>query len=794
MKKRQQSIVRLMVVLWLGTLSLSCAALPGEQFLEVTDDGGWCWFADPRAVTRDGKTYAGWVTEDGSVQAAQMDHITRKVSTVTLHEKYQRDDHDNPSFLFLPDGRLMAFYSTHAGPEMNCRVTARAGDFSEWRPERVLELHEGLPRPRKSITYPNPVMLSAENNTIYLFWRGDTWKPMFSKSTDAGQTWSPATMFVSRSGAKEDWNRPYVKVASNGRDRIHLIFTDGHPRNEASNNVYYACYRAGAFYRADGTRICGVEELPFTPEQADLVYDARKTGVRAWVWDVAADEGDRPVIAYTRLPAENDHRYHYARWTGKEWFDKELCAGGGWFPQTPAGQPESEPHYSGGLVLDHANPGVVYLSRPVNGVREIERWQTTDIGRFWLVEAVTRNSKQDNVRPFIVRNHTADGPKVLWENISGHYVRFIDYRTSIKSDPRAAEDKPPPLSAAIKPAAILAAMERVADWQLASPSRWPPTQWTQAAGYAGLMALSRISRDSKYFDAMLHMGESNQWKLHGGKYIADDHAIGQTYAELILRSKDPRMIAPMRAQFDDIIAHPFQRDTLQFNYGEALNLWSWCDALFMAPPAWTRLYRATGDQKYLDYSITNWWRTSDYLYDPEEHLYFRDSTYFKKREANGKKMFWSRGNGWVMGGLARVLQDLPKDHPQRARFEAQFREMAEKILTCQQRDGLWRSSLLDPASYPLKETSGSGFYTYALAWGVNEGLLDRAKFVPAVQRAWAALVGCVTPDGKLTHVQPVGADPKRFPEDATEVYGVGAFLLAGSEVYQLADDKPPPAK
>ncbi|MGH7991704.1 MAG: glycoside hydrolase family 88 protein, partial [Limisphaerales bacterium] len=145
-----------------------------------------------------------------------------------------------------------------------------------------------------------------------------------------------------------------------------------------------------------------------------------------------------------------------------------------------------------------------------------------------------------------------------------------------------------------------------------------------------------------------------------------------------------------------------------------------------------------------------------------------------------------RGNGWVMAGIVRILQYLPMNHPDRPRFEKLFKDMAEKILTCQQPDGLWRASLLDPKNYPAKETSGSGFFTYALAWGVNQGLLDRAKFEPAIQKAWMALVGCVDADGKLTNVQPVGADPKNFAADSTEPYGVGAFLLAGSEIYRMA--------
>ena len=331
-------------------------------------------------------------------------------------------------------------------------------------------------------------------------------------------------------------------------------------------------------------------------------------------------------------------------------------------------------------------------------------------------------------------------------------------------------------------------MQHVADWQLTYPSTNRATGWIQAAGDTGLMALAGISEDAKYCTAMLEVGNASHWKLGGRFYDADDHCIGQTYVDLYLRYREPKMIGPMREQFDAMLAKPTEVESLEFTkpQSKARENWSWCDSLFMGPPAWVRLYTATGDKRYLDFSVTNWWRTTDYLYDKKEHLYFRDSTYFSKQEANGKKVFWSRGNGWVMAGLARVLQYLPANHPDRARFEQLFKEMSEKILTCQQPDGLWRASLLDPESYPLKETSGSGFYTYAFAWGLNQGLLNRAKFEPAVRKAWAALVSCVDNDGKLTHVQPVGADPKTFAAESTEVYGVGAFLLAGSEVYRMA--------
>jgi unsaturated rhamnogalacturonyl hydrolase len=339
----------------------------------------------------------------------------------------------------------------------------------------------------------------------------------------------------------------------------------------------------------------------------------------------------------------------------------------------------------------------------------------------------------------------------------------------------------------LTPADVLSVMERVADWQLAHPSVHPTTDWTQAAGDVGLTALAGISSDPKYRDALLAMGEANDWKPGPRLYHADDLAIGQAYADLYSLYRDPKMIAPLRSRLDAILSAPPNVESLDFHqpYDQVSQLWSWCDSLFMAPPVWMQLFAVTGDESYLDFAVKNWWRTTDYLYDPSEHLYFRDSTYFARREANGKKIFWSRGNGWVMAGLVRMLQLLPTNHPSRARFLRLFQEMAEAILGDQQPDGLWHSSLLDPGSYPRKETSGSGFYAYALAWGVNQGLLDGARFKPVIRKAWTALADSVDGEGKLTHVQPIGSDPKTFADDSTEVYGVGAFLLAGSELYRM---------
>lgn len=335
----------------------------------------------------------------------------------------------------------------------------------------------------------------------------------------------------------------------------------------------------------------------------------------------------------------------------------------------------------------------------------------------------------------------------------------------------------------------LAVMERVADWQLGHPATNRPADgWVQAAGYAGIMALSEISSSPRFHDAMMKMGAENQWKPGARIYHADDHCVSQTYLALHAQHRDPAMIAPTLARFDQILANPTPSGK-EFNSNlRVINYW-WCDALFMAPPAWVRAWQTTGKQAYLDFAVEQWWKCSDFLYDKDEHLYYRDGTYFGKKEANGQKVFWSRGNGWVIGGLVRVLDVLPANHPARARFEQQYRDMAARIVTLQQADGFWHSSLLDPASYPAKEASGTGFFCYGLLWGVNHGLLDRATYLPVVQKGWAALNTCVQADGKLIHVQPIGSDPKKFDENSTEPYGVGAFLLAGREIYRLNSGK-----
>lgn len=374
------------------------------------------------------------------------------------------------------------------------------------------------------------------------------------------------------------------------------------------------------------------------------------------------------------------------------------------------------------------------------------------------------------------------------------------------SDARPADATAPP-SGSTEPvsyvsADVLKLAERVADHQLQRYAdghakaglpleSFKETGWVQGAFFVGLRDLADRSSNPKYKAAILARGQLNGYKPASRIYHADDQVIGQAYLWAAANGAGPEAIVPLRARFDQILAAP--PSDVGLDHGErgdpttpdCRKRWCWSDALFMAPPAWVELSRLTGDQRYADYAKREFLAVTAHLYDQKEHLFYRDSRFFDRRGPNGEKVFWSRGSGWVMAGLARLIPMLATDDPARAQMETVFRQIAARLVTLQKADGYWSPSLLaDPAS-TRPETSGTGFFTYALAWGIKSGLLERAKFEPTVRKAWAALVRAVHPDGLLGYVQPVGDRPDNVSPGQTQFYGGGAFLLAAGAVADL---------
>jgi rhamnogalacturonyl hydrolase YesR len=356
--------------------------------------------------------------------------------------------------------------------------------------------------------------------------------------------------------------------------------------------------------------------------------------------------------------------------------------------------------------------------------------------------------------------------------------REVQIASSPQLPPKARE-----AASVQSPEQILSTMKRVADWQIANPSSVEPRDWIVAPYYIGLLALHKVSGDEKYKNAVIQQAEANGWQPGPRVYHADDHAVMQAYLELFLDSHDARMLAPSKQRLDEILAHPSQA-TLDWNAPGSQERWNWCDALFMAPTSWLMMWKATGDSRYLDFMNREWWATTESLYLPRTGWYFRDESFIDQREPNGRTVHWSRGNGWVVGGLARVLDLLPQNHPDRPRYVNLYRQMMKAALAAQQPDGMWRAGLLDAVAHPAREVTGTSFMTFALAWGVNRGLLSRKETEPAIRKAWQALTASVDENGKLVDCQPVGDAPLGFDPEHTEPFGVGAFLLAGSEVYR----------
>jgi unsaturated rhamnogalacturonyl hydrolase len=334
-------------------------------------------------------------------------------------------------------------------------------------------------------------------------------------------------------------------------------------------------------------------------------------------------------------------------------------------------------------------------------------------------------------------------------------------------------------------------MEFVADWQIANQHnvKSHDLRWTNATLYIGMMELSKLSKNGKYRQWLIDIGYRNNWQPHNRMYNADDLAVCQMYLDMFRVEGDKRMFDPTQARLEWMINHPSISNFKHSSDYLTSERWTWCDALFMAPPVFVQMYNITKDTRYLDYLDREYHMTYDLLYDKNEHLFYRDHRYFDKREANGNKVFWSRGNGWVLGGLVKILKELPKHAYIRDFYENLFVEMCTRVAALQGNEGYWHASLLAPELYPHPETSGTGFYVYALAYGINSGLLEREKFLPVVEKGWKALQNAVFPDGKLGWVQPVGVDPQITEKEMTDVYGVGAFLLAGSEIYSMTEKK-----
>ncbi|WP_026879877.1 glycoside hydrolase family 88/105 protein [Hymenobacter norwichensis] len=350
-----------------------------------------------------------------------------------------------------------------------------------------------------------------------------------------------------------------------------------------------------------------------------------------------------------------------------------------------------------------------------------------------------------------------------------------------------------------KPQEVVALITKVNDHWQAEHRPQERAFWDVAAYHTGNMAAYTVTKNEKYRQYSEDWAVHNEWKgaksddkanwkyKYGEKddYVlfGDWQICFQTYIDLYKLKPEPQRIARAREVME------YEMSTAQNDY------WWWADGLYMVMPVMTKLYGVTKNPQYLTKLHEYFSYANSIMYDAETGLYYRDAKYVypQHKSVNGKKDFWARGDGWVLAGLAKVLQDLPADDAHRAEYLSKYRGLAAAIKAAQQPEGYWTRSLLDPQHAPGPETSGTAFYTYALLWGINNGVLDKKEYLPTVQKAWQYLVTtALQPDGTVGYVQPIGE--KAIPgqvvdKSSTSNFGVGAFLLAASEMHRYVSKR-----
>jgi len=349
----------------------------------------------------------------------------------------------------------------------------------------------------------------------------------------------------------------------------------------------------------------------------------------------------------------------------------------------------------------------------------------------------------------------------------------------------------------IKDETIKDVIRKTAEYQLKEYGPKIPIQdWLVGTFYSSFVAAYQVTGDDWYLNQAFHWGELSGWDIRK-PLNADDVCPGQTYLDLYFIKKDPKIYETLNKKLSpyldrDVILpgekHEDQKGNLALT---GRNTWSWCDALYMAPPVYARMGKATGDVRYYEMLHRLYWDAVDFLYAPDEKLFHRNSKEQTENERtpNGKKVYWGRGNGWVIGGLARLIEFLPDSDPMKVKYIQLFQDLAYSLARYQMEDGLWRASVNDPEWISIKETSGSAFYVFAMAKGINEGWLPKEYFLPVVLKGWSGLMGCVTPEGKLGYSQIVAGSPHEVrPEDSKD-YAVGAFILAGTEMLKLKPEQ-----
>lgn len=440
MKKHTILLITLLAIAVQG-ITAQQQSYSGHQ---LSEEGAWCWFADPRAThyTNESGTinasYIGYIDVHGNVKALQIDYLTGRCTEVLVRSYFQPDDHNNPTFLVLPDERVLIIYSRHTDePAFYYRVSKYPGDITILGEEKCIKTNHNT-------TYPSPFLMSDDPEHFYLCWRGLGWHPTIARLTlpdendDVEIAWGPYQM-VQSTGA-----RPYAKYYSNGKDKLYMTYTTGHPDNEWPCWLYFNVINLHPTQGADGSVTVAPTLEDIKGNHLSTIADGKfrvnksaeykqqypytlvdaPDGYRDWVWQIACDEAGLPAIAMVRIDrTKQHHQYYYAKWTGDAWRLTDLAYGGGRFHPS-----NTEYCYSGGMALDPECPGTVYLSVPTKNAKgesiyEIWRYLVASNGQVVMKDQVTYGSAKNNVRPFVLPGSKDAPMRLMW--MHGDYAYWI---------------------------------------------------------------------------------------------------------------------------------------------------------------------------------------------------------------------------------------------------------------------------------------------------------------------------------------------------------------------------------
>ncbi len=407
---------------------------PPFRIKTFAEDGAWLWFNDQNIIVDKNIIYMGCENSGGYSTV----NVYEEHGKETLRKEYvlgtlpAKDDHNYPALLILPDGKMLATYSRNPSAEMYYR---KAGISHDQRDQVTLDWNkEDSVSLRHRMSYNNSFLLSDKNNTVYNWYSIFTGSPSIITSSDQGKTWSADITYMK---AGRNHSSPYLKYCSDGRKRVDILYTDGHPRNEKKNNIYHLYFQNGQFRGSGGNLIRSMDSAitnPIDPFQGTMVYNGSTEGP-GWVWDIEYDRRKNPVAAYISSADSsmgNDLRYRYARWDDKKkrWHEKQIA-----FAGNHLYVPEN--HFAGGITIDPYNTNVVYISSnadPYTGIQtanhhyQIYRGEISPKGQNWLWRQLTNDKDRDNLRPIVPRNHGAR-ICVLW--FAGEYRSSVNFKTKV---------------------------------------------------------------------------------------------------------------------------------------------------------------------------------------------------------------------------------------------------------------------------------------------------------------------------------------------------------------------------